>query len=678
MPPTAVQSVYDFDWSKMYRNMRGRQFLARALAVARSALILTFHGDARDSLERAKTGTVPIWIWLAWLFMTNAGGGRLTTITMMIIVLSSVGTWRLLYRTSVAIVPVAIAVTAIASRPNVATITVASLLILAVVLRVAYNRFSWISAVAAAIDDSLDIRTAYASLAAKILNLQRENNHRIVIVAHSLGGYITYSALLRLRNNENYEPRRLRVLAVGSGLSAIRWFAVARVSRLVKLYETASILGILTATLGMGVFVFFSTLLTTDVGADAQKRAEKQDWQQLVERFAATATEVDVDRQSGLETFLTSIWTAQQRSLIAIALIGFVLVLLGAFISRRGYTRATEVVENVTRLDTVRCEAWVDCCSVHDTVGRASVHTNRSSLLVPLPGYGIPLLDHPSRVYLSNASVQKILRSLLHDPLAKIKSRIRDERNDVIYRLDLAARVRDCSALVLLCGIIEVTDAFDGITTRDDVSALHILSLLASVVVISGVIHYGVWRLLELRAPSRPLGGKGSGLEEDRKGESDVSAIYTISLIVFTQMVWMIPPVVYLMGRDIYWLYKPTAPFYEQLEIGMLALDSVDWLASITALILSFSIVLRARPLRTVLRLALLVNLFIGATGLIALSTAGASTGRYTVLWIFVIILMISYCAMTVTGGDRYYQRGWSDYTFSTLPPRIKFGRFAR
>lgn len=225
---------------------------------------------------------------------------------------------------------------------------------------------------------------------------------KLVIVAHSMGAYLVLQAL-RLQESAGHSGHVL-VIALGSGARTLSVLEEAK--RHKKSYTIAwlFLLGTALSTAGASVallLLFIAVDRTSHVAETAFDKwllwQDPENWTPLAEWLQGSPI------------------AANMLSLLVLApgVAGMSMYL--------GYRLAAAANDSLRRL-LVRCEAplptsidWIDCCSVHDSVGRGIWPQVPRMTVLPVSGSGFALVDHPLSRYLKSGSVALQILALALD-----------------------------------------------------------------------------------------------------------------------------------------------------------------------------------------------------------------------------------------------------------------------
>jgi hypothetical protein len=271
----------------------------------------------------------------------------------------------------------------------------------------------------------------------------------VMVVAHSMGGYLTLRALQWLEaNHPALSLPRVTVLALGSGARSLWVLSNAQDDRKARWLGWACI----------------GSAVVSVVGLIASAEAV------FLARRTGEAEDVSV---------LSLLWGAPHAASLPNVLssplvVGSVAFIVGASLTSRcavafrGRLRDEPSIPQGIR--------WIDCTSVHDSVGRVCWPRMLGAERVPIGGFGLPIPDHLMDRYLRNDVCKGLLNLLAKSP----RSRIDGLRNAGWREVERTKEVddqRDCILLGTVGMIAAVTnDAIRPDTGSAWFDALAVLS----------------------------------------------------------------------------------------------------------------------------------------------------------------------------------------------------------
>ncbi|MGV9724252.1 hypothetical protein [Nocardia beijingensis] len=320
------------------------------------------------------------------------------------------------------------------------------------------------------------------------------NRDGLIVVAHSMGGYLTRMALMDRteRREPTTECQNVSVLTYGSGFRPIHilvlMFRSLRTRLLVYAYCICTIIAIAGLSFASGVFVksFYGYHVESKVVDEWYAEADREFFanHDIWHRFWSSFYHL------GFETFHTADGMVSSLVVAAIVL---------------GYVALVEKLARIifNRLEAegdwrpVRCKDWIDFTTVHDSVGRIAAPPVPGAVQYSVPGFGLPLIDHPIRYYLRPGSVGgSVLRTLVIGRFRQEEFRRRT--SDQLQILSYVDRIRD---LVLILAIIGIVSS--GLLFHAGLGSMGLV--FAVVYVAAGSLRQVLYRRVSGRLGNNPL-----------------------------------------------------------------------------------------------------------------------------------------------------------------------------
>ena len=331
-----------------------------------------------------------------------------------------------------------------------------------VALMVAFGRRNFLSTLPLARqrdESQLPIRELRARIN-EVLN----SDKRLVIVAHSMGAYLT----LRAIQDPPRDPRssKLVVVALGSAARTLSVISAAQAKLRALIWAWVYVLGIGLSLVGGTLALYLMLGIPTAPG-----RGNAGYWRWLAWRagdsWKAPAHSLVAHLLKGVSPFAV---LALVAALTTVA-VGVLLVWLGAKEFRRSFD-----IDNFSPPEWVD---WIECSSVHDSVGRIKWPRIPRITTLPIAGTGILLVDHSLKRYLAPGSAAlELLVSALTAKRRIIIQQIRARAERVLTQQANLDDQRDAVFAGLLGVLIALANKAIGLNGRPPKEILPAVVLL--------------------------------------------------------------------------------------------------------------------------------------------------------------------------------------------------------
>ena len=250
---------------------------------------------------------------------------------------------------------------------------------------------------------------------------------RVVVVAHSQGGYLSHRAL-QARALSSIAPARLELVGVGSGLKPI-W--------LLREFSRRSFA--LTSTLLIGVTLVLLSLMPIPLGFLQWEKPWFQDWMPAAVRSLVIAPSFSAVHPVRVDwrQFLFLPWPGKYplapvpdlpQSII------FSMGLLLLFIARWKIAPRVKALQREALGRPIAIHRWTEISSPADTVGRLAFPRLSGADVYESPGFGNPLIDHISYFRLSSPATWFLSTILFPDVIGRVVPTLRQWAHYINYR----------------------------------------------------------------------------------------------------------------------------------------------------------------------------------------------------------------------------------------------------
>lgn len=468
--------VVEFRWSAAHRRPGGVKFLAWAIRMAPLIVYLSLLGDRRDkksTSSTAKRTTLLVLAAIIGFLMADLQGAFIFGMAGLFISLPD-RSRRLVTRIAFIIGP-AIAVGLFINIS--AALAVGAIMI---VLPILVARQNFLGSVAL-VGDGSEIHQIVTQLAS-LIDKSAGSVDRIIVVAHSMGAYLLYETLWLLAKNDSAVLEKISVLTLGSGLRPLGVLKVARQKRSIIAFGWLFMGGTLLALAG-------GLVLTAFIAHGYESYRLDDSW------FTRWLSFPPYESNPAFQAFQALQQLPIGRNIIPLVVLppgaSTLAILSGIAIARWSSLNIRKKCDSLATFRIPKVVNWLDCSSVHDSVGRGRWPSVVGAQHILLPGIGLPLLDHPLSRYLQKTNpVTSLFIAMLDGDPRKARSEARIGIKRYLYLGDLLERQRDAyvvAGIGMLYGLLTPSMTFFGVF-EDGYSPLFVPAVGIAIFTILGSV----------------------------------------------------------------------------------------------------------------------------------------------------------------------------------------------
>lgn len=598
VPPEQLDDIHvsEFWWAKHGAHPSGATFLlwlARALPML---VFLSLDQDIRDEPtykatrnSRAAASILLVIAALTALFMVYFGQGLEAVLLLpfasaWLFVIRTANLRRLIARVGI-IAFLALSVLTISGPlPAIATMwAIATSMII-------FPRKNFLSSITLPATSTIQFDAIARSLSSRVDNLQRSHD-RVVIVCHSMGAYLTARALTETPHQSITERTPVTVISYGSAIRTLPLLLAHARDRALRLRVWLYCFALTFAAIGCMILlanaaiilVFPSIKLSTTI--DAWLGGAPGSWPRLLKTYLPI-----------LAPYADSPYLHPFRFAFTD---GMILTFAGALVS---IWTAGEIRQRCSSLPLSLVRAatsWIDCSSVHDSVGRITMPTAPGVQSIWLGGIGLPLVDHSFKRYLAKGSFgNEILAEMLKwtnpRPMTFLKARLLIEIENFIDRQRDALVITSIIFLTFYWGLTEPGSLVPFLKN----STVQMYGTICICLLAGSVLHHGLRAVYQRRLRRDSIVNVGHDVLRRRTSTSVGSERRRLHRRLAGWALVLIPTLFVAAGFD-YWVFSAVWDDHVKLAVNN---------TSVWTILLDCSLI--CGPLGLLLLMILIVQLY--------------------------------------------------------------------